>query len=151
LDEREDRLGKIDNSDVVSQASLSEISQDTDNNSVDPYANVQPYDFEKLPSHKCAYCGVHEPNSVVKCLAKDCNKWFCNGKGLNEYGSHIILHLAKRKHKEISLHPDSELKDVNLACHTCNSKNIFMLGYTPAKTDFYAILLCREPCLKNLS
>ena len=26
----------------------------------------------------CAYCGIHNPSSVVKCLV--CNKWFCNSK-----------------------------------------------------------------------
>ena len=75
-------------------------SADTGDN-VDLYANVPPYEFDKLPVHHCAYCGVHDVNSVIKCVHKDCNKWFCNGKGLSEYGSHIILHLAKRKHKEI--------------------------------------------------
>lgn len=44
---------------------------------------VEPYDFSSLPPHACVYCGIHEPESVVKCGAKDCNKWFCNGKGLS--------------------------------------------------------------------
>jgi regulator of nonsense transcripts 1 len=44
---------------------------------------VEPYDFNNLPAHACAYCGIHDPESVVKCGAKDCNKWFCNGKGMS--------------------------------------------------------------------
>lgn len=67
---------------------------------------------------------------------------------MNDYGSHIILHLVKAKHKEIKLHPEADMRDVVIECHTCRSTNIFLLGYTPAKTDFYAILLCREPCLR---
>ena len=64
-------------------------------------SEVEPYDFDNLPTHACSYCGVHAPESVVKCNGKDCNKWFCNGKGLSEYGSHIMLHLVKAKHKEV--------------------------------------------------
>ena len=64
---------------------------------------VIPYDFDNLPPHACAYCGIHDPNCVVKCVST--GKWFCNGKGVNEYGSHIILHLVKSKNKQIELHP----------------------------------------------
>ena len=99
-----------------------------------------------MPPHACSYCGVHDPSSVVKCLRSD--KWFCNGKGLNGYGSHIILHLVKAKHKEIALHPQSDMKDVNLECHTCKNTNIFLLGFMPAKKEAYLILICREPCLR---
>lgn len=56
---------------------------------------VEPYDFDKLPAHACAYCGIHDPCKVAKCMHPDCGKWFCNGKGLNEYGSHIVVHLVK--------------------------------------------------------
>ena len=83
-------------------------------------------------------------------MHQDCNKWFCNGKGQNEYGSHIVLHLVKSKHKEIALHPQAELKDANLECHSCKCTNIFLLGFMPAKTEAYVILLCREPCLRQL-
>ena len=112
---------------------------------------IVPYDFDNLPPHACAYCGIHDPHAVVKCLHQDCQKWFCNGKGLNEYGSHIVLHLVKSKHKMIELHPQSELKDASLECHSCKGTNIFLLGFMPAKTEAYVILLCREPCLRQLS
>lgn len=104
--------------------------------------------MDNLPPHACAYCGVHDPAAVVKCVHHDCQKWFCNGKGLNEYGSHIVLHLVKAKHNQIQLHPHSELKDANLECHSCKCTNIFLLGFMPAKTEAYVILLCREPCLR---
>ena len=107
---------------------------------------VIPYDFDNLPPHACAYCGIHDPNCVVKCVAT--GKWFCNGKGVNEYGSHIILHLVKSKNKQIELHPQADLKDANLECHSCKGTNIFLLGFMPAKTEAYVILLCREPCLR---
>jgi regulator of nonsense transcripts 1 len=88
---------------------------------------------------------------VVKCGAKDCNKWFCNGKGLSQYGSHILLHLVKSRHKDISLHPESTLKDTVIECYNCSSRNIFLLGFVSAKQDTVIILLCREPCLTQLS
>ena len=43
--------------------------------------DIEPYDFKNLPEHSCVYCGVHEERCVVKCKSKNCNKWFCNGKG----------------------------------------------------------------------
>ena len=116
-----------------------------------PQEIVEPYDFEKLPPHACSYCGVHDPCKVVRCLHKDCKKWFCNGKGLSEYGSHILLHMVKSKHKEIELHPESPLKDATLECHSCKGTNMFLLGYMPSKVDAFLILLCREPCLRQLS
>ena len=88
---------------------------------------------------------------MVKCGAKDCNKWFCNGKGLSQYGSHIILHMVKARHKEIALHPESPLKDTVIECYQCSSRNIFLLGFVSAKEDTVIILLCREPCLTQLS
>jgi len=85
-------------------------------------------------------------------MHKDCNKWFCNGNNQNPGSTaHIIMHLVKSRHKEIQLHAESELKDANLECHACKSTNIFLLGFMPAKTEAYVILLCREPCLRQLS
>lgn len=112
---------------------------------------VEPYDFDNLPPHACAYCGVQNPETVVKCNSKDCGKWFCNGKGVNEYGSHILLHMVKAKHKEIQLHPDSPLKDTPLECYSCSSKNVFLLGFVSAKKEAVIILLCREPCVSQMS
>jgi hypothetical protein len=124
----------------------SEVSGSTSRDQEDS-VYVEPYDFDKLPAHACAYCGIHEPECVVKCGAKDCNKWFCNAKDLSQYGSHIILHMVKARHKEISLHPESPLKDTVFECYNCSSRNIFMLGYVSAKQETVIILLCREPCL----
>ena len=70
---------------------------------------------------------------------------------MSEYGSHIVLHMVKSKHKEIELHPESPLKDATLECHCCKGNNMFLLGFMPAKVDAYLILLCREPCLRQLS
>ena len=60
----------------------SEVSGSTSRDQEDSVF-VEPYDFDKLPAHACAYCGIHEPECVVKCGAKDCNKWFCNAKDLS--------------------------------------------------------------------
>ncbi|KAF0693940.1 hypothetical protein As57867_015082, partial [Aphanomyces stellatus] len=99
----------------------------------------------QLPSHACAYCGLHDPASVVKCVATD--KWFCNSRG-NTSGSHIVQHLVRSKNKEVSLHPDSPLGETILECYNCGCRNAFLLGFIPAKQDSVVVLLCRDPCLQ---
>ncbi|WVO17314.1 hypothetical protein L204_105006 [Cryptococcus depauperatus] len=93
--------------------------------------------------HACSYCGIHNPQCVVKCL--HCNKWFCNSRG-NTSASHIVNHLVKAKHKEVVLHRESALGDTIPECYNCGSKNVFMLGFIPAKSDTVVVLLCRQPC-----
>ena len=97
----------------------------------------------ELPAHACAYCGIHNPGSVVKCLS--CNKWFCSARG-NTSSSHIINHLVRARHKEVQLHPSSPLGDTVLECYNCGTKNVFLLGFIPAKSDTVVVLLCRQPC-----
>ncbi|KAG7092951.1 hypothetical protein E1B28_009253 [Marasmius oreades] len=96
-----------------------------------------------LPPHACSYCGIHSPASVVKCLI--CSKWFCNSRG-NTSASHIVNHLVRAKHKEVILHADSPLGETAPECYNCGSKNVFMLGFIPAKSDTVVVLLCRQPC-----
>lgn len=90
-----------------------------------------------------SYCGIHNPSSVVKCLA--CSKWFCSARG-NTSSSHIINHLVRARHKEVQLHPSSSLGDTVLECYNCGTKNVFLLGFIPAKSDTVVVLLCRQPC-----
>lgn len=101
-------------------------------------------DYDELPEHACIYCGICDPACVVKCV--DSNKWFCNGRG-NASASHIIQHLVRSKSKTVCLHPQSPLGETVLECYNCGSKNVFLLGYIPAKNDSVVVLLCREPCL----
>ncbi|KAJ5204570.1 uncharacterized protein N7498_005449 [Penicillium cinerascens] len=98
---------------------------------------------KELPVHACAYCGIHNPSSVVKCLS--CNKWFCSARG-NTSSSHIVNHLVRARHKEVQLHPASSLGDTILECYNCGTKNVFLLGFIPAKSDTVVVLLCRQPC-----
>lgn len=107
--------------------------------------DIEPYDFATLPEHACKYCGIHDECAVAKC--NGCAKWFCNGKGTHPSGgSHIVQHLVRAKHREVSLHPDSPVGDATLECYNCGNKNIFLLGYIPAKADTVVVLLCRQPC-----
>lgn len=94
--------------------------------------------------HECAYCGISDPLAVIKCEL--CNKWFCNSRGASS-GSHAVHHLVRSKHKEISLHPSNTLGDSILECYNCGCKNVFLLGFIPARDDDVVVLLCREPCL----
>ncbi|KNE54904.1 hypothetical protein AMAG_00849 [Allomyces macrogynus ATCC 38327] len=98
---------------------------------------------EALPHHACKYCGVHSPGSVVKCLP--CKKWFCNARGATS-AAHIITHMVRNRHKEVSLHPKSALEETVLECYQCGSRNVFQLGFIPAKSDTVIVLLCRQPC-----
>jgi regulator of nonsense transcripts 1 len=88
-----------------------------------------------------SYCGIHNPACVVKCLV--CNKWFCNSRG-NTSGSHIVNHLVRAKHKEVTLHSESLLGDTTPECYNCGAKNVFLLGFIPAKGDTVVVLLCRS-------
>lgn len=98
---------------------------------------------ENLPEHACSYCGIHNPSCVVKCLL--CKKWFCNSRG-NTSAAHIITHLVRSRHKEVMLHADSQLGETTLECYNCGIKNVFLLGFIPAKSDTIVVLLCRQPC-----
>lgn len=53
----------------------------------------------------------------------------------------------RSRNKQISLHPESPLGETVLECYSCGSKNVFLLGFIPAKGDSVVVLLCREPCL----
>ncbi|ORZ31944.1 hypothetical protein BCR44DRAFT_1257892 [Catenaria anguillulae PL171] len=94
------------------------------------------------------YCGIHNPASVVKCLP--CKKWFCNSRGQTS-AAHIITHLVRKKHKEVQLHIQSVLEDTILECYQCGSRNVFQLGFIPAKEDTVVVLLCRSPCAATAS
>ena len=96
-----------------------------------------------LPEHACRYCGIHDPASVVFCNI--CKKWFCNSRGSTS-GSHIVNHLVRAKHKEVTLHKDGPLGETVLECYSCGLKNVFILGFIPAKADSVVVLLCRQPC-----
>ncbi|KAF3760556.1 hypothetical protein M406DRAFT_108135 [Cryphonectria parasitica EP155] len=105
-------------------------------------------DDKDLPAHACAYCGIHSPASVVKCLS--CSKWFCSGRG-GTNSSHIVNHLVRARHKEVQLHPQSAMQDTILECYNCGTRNVFMLGFIPAKSDTVVVLLCRQPCAASTS
>lgn len=85
---------------------------------------------------------------MVKCLG--CSKWFCSARG-NSTSSHIVNHLVRARHKEVQLHPQSALGDTVLECYNCGTKNVFLLGFIPAKSDTVVVLLCRQPCAANTS
>ncbi|OAL71536.1 hypothetical protein A7D00_4440 [Trichophyton violaceum] len=135
-DEGSDTLDDDDDDDLESMASVA----------VDGAGKPQASKTEEekeLPAHACGYCGIHNPSSVVKCLT--CNKWFCSARG-NTSSSHIVNHLVRARHKEVQLHPASSLGDTILECYNCGTKNAFLLGFIPAKSDTVVVLLCRQPC-----
>eukprot|EP00064_Thunnus_orientalis_P007835 superscaffoldBa00000892_g7857 len=98
------------------------------------------YYTKDLPVHACSYCGIHDPACVVYCNTS--KKWFCNGRG-NTSGSHIVNHLVRAKCKEVTLHKDGPLCETVLECYNCGCRNVFLLGFIPAKADSVVVLLCR--------
>jgi regulator of nonsense transcripts 1 len=106
------------------------------------------YNVVDLPAHACAYCGIHDPASVLMCNHH--KKWFCNGRG-NTSASHIVNHLVRAKCKEVTLHRDGPLGETLLECYNCGCRNVFLLGYIPAKADSVVVLLCRQPCASQSS
>ncbi|XP_075154290.1 upf1 RNA helicase [Haematobia irritans] len=96
-----------------------------------------------LPNHACKYCGIHDPGTVVMC--NNCKKWLCNGRGSTS-GSHIVNHLVRAKHREVTLHSEGPLGETVLECYSCGVRNVFVLGFIPAKADSVVVLLCRQPC-----
>ncbi|KAK4148020.1 P-loop containing nucleoside triphosphate hydrolase protein [Dichotomopilus funicola] len=85
-----------------------------------------PEEGKELPAHACAARG-------------------------NSSSSHIVNHLVRARHKEVQLHPQSSLGDTILECYNCGTKNVFMLGFIPAKSDTVVVLLCRQPCAASTS
>eukprot|EP00053_Salpingoeca_punica_P018610 m.183108 g.183108 ORF g.183108 m.183108 type:complete len:1045 (+) comp17467_c0_seq2:72-3206(+) len=106
-------------------------------------ADEEGFVMSKLPAHACRYCGIHDPASVVYCTGSQ--KWFCNSRG-NTSGSHIVNHLVRSKNNTVTLHRDSPLGEAILECYNCGCRNVFLLGFIPAKADSVVVLLCRQPC-----
>lgn len=104
------------------------------------------------PTVPCRYCGIHNPESVVKCLTT--GKWFCNGR-VTGTASCIVTHLVRAKCKEVSLHKDSPLGETVLECYASGSRNVFALGFVPLAGEHTVVLLARDtppssPAIKDL-
>ncbi|KAH9824487.1 regulator of nonsense transcripts 1 [Teratosphaeria destructans] len=138
---RKRRVGDDDETDVYDDDDAESLASQAVNGQSGK--EKQAEEEVELPAHACAYCGIHNPSAVVKCLT--CSKWFCSARG-NTSSSHIINHLVRARHKEVQLHPSSPLGDTTLECYNCGTKNVFLLGFIPAKSDTVVVLLCRQPC-----
>uniref|UniRef100_A0AAQ6ABX5 Upf1 domain-containing protein n=1 Tax=Amphiprion ocellaris TaxID=80972 RepID=A0AAQ6ABX5_AMPOC len=127
--------GGVDDSVAKASQLLAELNFEED--------EEDTYYTKDLPLHACSYCGIHDPACVVYCNTS--KKWFCNGRG-NTSGSHIVNHLVRAKCKEVTLHKDGPLGETVLECYNCGCRNVFLLGFIPAKADSVVVLLCRQPC-----
>nr|XP_019818862.1 PREDICTED: regulator of nonsense transcripts 1 [Bos indicus] len=125
--------GAVDDSVAKTSQLLAELNFEED--------EEDTYYTKDLPVHACSYCGIHDPACVVYCNTS--KKWFCNGRG-NTSGSHIVNHLVRAKCKEVTLHKDGPLGETVLECYNCGCRNVFLLGFIPAKADSVVVLLCRR-------
>ena len=57
--------------------------------------------------------------------------------------SHIVNHLVRSKCKEVTLHKEGALGETVLECYNCGCKNVFLLGFIPAKAESVVVVLCR--------
>ena len=94
------------------------------------------------------YCGIHNPASVVKCVST--GKWFCNSRNSTS-ASCVVHHMVRSKQKEITLHADSPLGETVLECYNCGNRNMFELGFIPAKAESVVVLLCRPASVCTFS
>ena len=62
-----------------------------------------------------------------------------------------MIKYIRARHKEVCLHADGPLGDTTLECYNCGYKNVFLLGFIPAKSDTVVVLLCRQPCANAAS
>lgn len=46
---------------------------------------------------------------------------------------------------------DGPLGETVLECYSCAVRNVFVLGFIPAKADSVVVLLCRQPCAAQSS
>lgn len=51
----------------------------------------------------------------------------------------------------MTLHKDGPLGETVLECYACGVRNVFVLGFIPAKADSVVVLLCRQPCAAQTS
>ena len=98
---------------------------------------------EELPEHACHYCHIHDPACVVKCI--ESGKWFCNGRPRGSSASCIIHHLVRSRHKQVCLHADSPLGETVLECYLTGNRNVFQLGFVPAKSERVVVLQTPSP------
>jgi regulator of nonsense transcripts 1 len=98
--------------------------------------------FPELPEYACAYCGNHDPSTVVKCIST--GKWFCNGRVGAASMTCAVHHLVRGRHNQVRLHPESPLGDTVLECYATGNRNIFQLGFVPAKSDNVVVILSRD-------
>jgi len=144
-EEEEEEEEYSDDDDEEEEAS--DLSDDVSLESEEEYL-LDHYDEDHLPEYACRYCGIHDPNSVAKCV--ESQKWFCNGTA-----SHLVHHLVKTRNHQVQLHPNSPLGDTVLECYNCASKNAFVLGFVPSSATSVVVLLCRVcvetvPALKDM-
>ncbi|ODQ67108.1 P-loop containing nucleoside triphosphate hydrolase protein [Nadsonia fulvescens var. elongata DSM 6958] len=132
-------------SELDSEADSSSDDSDSDSDSSDDSDSSEDSDSDTEHVHRksCSYCGVRNPNCIAKC--ETCDRWFCNTKG-TLHSSHLVYHLVKSKHRVVRLHPDSSYGDNPIECYGCGTKNIFNLGFVPAKGKEVVLILCRGAC-----
>jgi regulator of nonsense transcripts 1 len=134
-----------DTSDIMSQEATATVELDFKETFDEEGMHYEDHSKE-LPAHACCFCGIHNPACVVRCIKTA--KWFCNSGNNKFSGTCIVNHLVRSKNKEVALHRDSPLGETVLECYNCGERNVFVLGFIPAKQEQVVVLLCRS-CVQS--
>ena len=116
--------------------------------------------FNDVSYHTCCVCEFEHNNyycedfyfllfsELLVILSKCCSlTWLFTCTLICFVCSHIVNHLVRAKHKEVTLHKDGPLGETILECYNCACRNVFLLGFIPAKADSVVVLLCRSVCM----
>ena len=60
-------------------------------------------------------------------------------------------YLEKLSFSGIYSTPICTIGETVLECYSCGVRNVFVLGFIPAKADSVVVLLCRQPCAAQSS
>lgn len=94
---------------------------------------------------------IHQvPTLSITLFEQSTKKLHCTGA----YKSilFVIFDLFDRSFTHlITVNRDGPLGETVLECYSCAVRNVFVLGFIPAKADSVVVLLCRQPCAAQSS
>ncbi|KCV67978.1 hypothetical protein H696_05436 [Fonticula alba] len=91
----------------------------------------------------CGMCQSTDPECLGQC--GDCRRWFCNGTWNPAQPSHLVWHLAQKKHRSLRLHRGHPLGRQPIECTVCQAPDIWRLSVSTSLGR--GPVVCCEPCI----